>query len=218
MSEARLTPSDATHVTIEKLGSGCAVRYKVVGVAESGSRATVIEDYVTFGDGEFLTNAVTELFVEANADVDGVDTEPRCCEGADRRAARHVVARHEDLMCHAGRLARPPERGRCRGRGGVPLVAVDLDRRPGVDDGVVIGIVPIRVVRMDRVCVVSGDAARPGQRSHQRLPIAAAGEHVAFEHPFEQRPTGSGGRRRSDLLVVVEHDHGDVVGRRRGGE
>ena len=45
----------------------------------------------------------------------------------------------------------------------------------------------------------------------QVVAVTAAGEHVTFEHPLEERPTGSGRRRRADLFVVVEHDHRDRV-------
>jgi Fe-S cluster assembly protein SufD len=38
-------------------------------VAETGSRVTLIEDYVTLNDGEYFTNPVTEIFLGENAEV-----------------------------------------------------------------------------------------------------------------------------------------------------
>lgn len=38
-------------------------------VTEMGSSVTLIEDYVALGEGGYLTNAVTEIWVEANAEV-----------------------------------------------------------------------------------------------------------------------------------------------------
>ncbi|MHC4493105.1 MAG: Fe-S cluster assembly protein SufD [Planctomycetota bacterium] len=45
---------------------------RVLILAEEGSRASVIEDYVSFGDGTFFTNAVTEIEVGANAELEYV--------------------------------------------------------------------------------------------------------------------------------------------------
>ena len=81
------------------------------------------------------------------ADVDRRDAEPGRGDRADGRTARHVVARHEHLPRHAGRVAGPLERRRRGGRRRVPLVGVDLDRRAGVDDRPVARLVALGVVR-----------------------------------------------------------------------
>ena len=96
-------------------------------------------------------------------DVDGGDPEPRRGERPDRRAAGHVVARHEHLPRHTRRGARMLEqRGRV-GRGRVALVGVQLDRRAGVDERAVRRVVTLGVVGVHRVGVV-GRNARRGRR------------------------------------------------------
>ena len=79
-----------------------------------------------------------------HADVDGGDAEAGGRQRTDRRAARHVVARDEHLVRHAGAGARLLEQHRGVGRRGVALVGVELDRRAVVDERRVLGIVALR--------------------------------------------------------------------------
>ena len=100
-----------------------------------------------------------------HADVGGGDPEARRGERSDRRPARHVVARDEDLPRDARRFARPLEQRGGRGRGRVALVGVDLECGAGIDLRRVVGLVSLRIVGMDRVCVVGRDAGRSRERA-----------------------------------------------------
>jgi Fe-S cluster assembly protein SufD len=55
------------HLLFVAAGNGVAAYPRCLIVAESGSEACVIEDYVALGDGAYLTNAVTEIAVAPNA-------------------------------------------------------------------------------------------------------------------------------------------------------
>jgi Fe-S cluster assembly protein SufD len=57
------------HLLFVAAGSGVAAYPRCLVVAESGSEITVIEDYVALGEQAYLTNAVTEIAVAANASV-----------------------------------------------------------------------------------------------------------------------------------------------------
>jgi Fe-S cluster assembly protein SufD len=57
------------HLLFVAAGSGVAAYPRCLVVAESGSEITVIEDYVALGEEAYLTNAVTEIAVAANASV-----------------------------------------------------------------------------------------------------------------------------------------------------
>ena len=149
-----------------------------------------------------------------HADVDGGDPEPGGGERSDRRAARHVVARHEDLPRHAGLGARPLEqRGRVRRRR-VALVGVELDRRAGVDERPVVGLVALRVVGVHGVGVVGRHARRDrrarggGRRACRRGRRRAVRGRV--RGAARLAPVVAG---RPDLLVVEEDDHRHRVGR-----
>ena len=63
---------------------------RVLVVAESGSRASVIVDHVSMGDAERFTNSVIEVFAEANSNLDlvllqrGADTDYQVSNLSDR--------------------------------------------------------------------------------------------------------------------------------------
>lgn len=79
-------------------------------IAETGSRVTLVEDYATLEEGSYFTNAVTEIWVEANAEV--IHTRLQ----RDSQTAVHVgktavsQARDSRYTCHAvsmgGQLSR----------------------------------------------------------------------------------------------------------------
>ena len=187
-------------------------------IARSGSGQEVGEgggevDGVV-GAAQFAGRVHREL---RHADVDRGDPEPGRGDRTDRRTARHVVARHEHLPRHAGRVRTPAGTRRRGRRGGVPLVRVDLDRRTGVDDRAMARLVPLGIVR---------DAPR-GRCPPTRRRTAASARRRSLSLPprastsrsitcSRNGPGRAGAARRADLLVIVEHDHGDVVGRRAG--
>jgi Fe-S cluster assembly protein SufD len=76
---------------------------RVLIVAEPGSRASVIEDYVSLGRGPFLTNAVSEVVVQPGAELEHVRFQREGAEGyhvssvwvrqeRDSRFAGHAVS------------------------------------------------------------------------------------------------------------------------------
>jgi len=74
---------------------------RVLVVAESGSRATLIEDYVTFGEGEFFTNAVTEIFLEPNADLEHVRFQRESARGYHVSSLHVRQERDSRLAAHS---------------------------------------------------------------------------------------------------------------------
>jgi Fe-S cluster assembly protein SufD len=70
-------------------------------IAESGSRLTLVEDFVTVGAGVYFTNSVTEIWVEENAKVNHTRVQ------RDSTAAFHIgktavsQARDSHYTCHA---------------------------------------------------------------------------------------------------------------------
>jgi Fe-S cluster assembly protein SufD len=70
-------------------------------IAESGSRATVLESYVSVADGAYFTNAVTELVLEEGAALE------HCKFQDESRSAFHIAAiqaqlgRSSDLISHS---------------------------------------------------------------------------------------------------------------------
>jgi Fe-S cluster assembly protein SufD len=57
------------HLVFLTVGSPAfpAMHPRVLVIGEPGSRATIVEEYLTRGEGATFTNAVSELFVDANA-------------------------------------------------------------------------------------------------------------------------------------------------------
>ena len=100
---------------------------------------------------------------QREADVDGADAQPGGGQRTDGRSAGHGVVRHEFLGRHAGGPAGAPPQRRTQGVGRVPLIGVDLEQRPAVEQRVVGRIVSLRVVRVDRVTGVDREA--PGART-----------------------------------------------------
>jgi Fe-S cluster assembly protein SufD len=69
--------------------------------AGAGSRASVVEDYVSFGDGEFLTNAVTEIRLAPNAELEHVRLQREGDAGSHVSALHATLERDARLSCHA---------------------------------------------------------------------------------------------------------------------
>ncbi len=69
--------------------------------AGAGSRASVVEDYVSFGEGEFLTNAVTEISVAPNAELEHVRLQREASTGSHISALHADLERDSRLACHA---------------------------------------------------------------------------------------------------------------------
>lgn len=69
-------------------------------VAGRGSEATLIEDHVTLGEGAYLTNAVTEVFVEPGARLDVVKLQRESLAGAHVSALAATLARDARLTAH----------------------------------------------------------------------------------------------------------------------
>ena len=57
------------HLLFVSTGEATAIHPRMLVVAETGSSLTLIEDYVTLGEGQSLTNAVTEIVLKDNAEV-----------------------------------------------------------------------------------------------------------------------------------------------------
>ena len=74
---------------------------RVLVVAEPHSAVTLIEDYIALGEGAYVTNPVTEIYVEDNAHVNHVRVQ------RDGRDAFHIgktavsQAAHSRYACHA---------------------------------------------------------------------------------------------------------------------
>jgi len=73
------------HVLFVSTQAEVATHPRVLVVAESGSDATVLEDYVALHDGTYCTNAVTEIAVGANARVQHIRVQ------RESRAAFHIA-------------------------------------------------------------------------------------------------------------------------------
>jgi Fe-S cluster assembly protein SufD len=70
-------------VFVSEPGAAPSVSHpRVLVLAEPGSRASVIEDYVSFGDGACLTNAVTEIALGAGAELEHVRFQREAARGA----------------------------------------------------------------------------------------------------------------------------------------
>lgn len=83
-------------------GAGPTVSHpRVLIQAGAGSRASVVEDYVSFGDGEFLTNAVTEISVAPNAELEHVRVQREASAGSHVSALHATLERDSRLACHA---------------------------------------------------------------------------------------------------------------------
>ena len=143
-----------------------------------------------------------------HADVDGCDAQPRRRDRSDRRAARHVVARHEHLARHVGGVARLPERRRSPATWRTRWFLLTLIAGAALAIG----------VDRDRGARRSWDGrrgrCRPRHTATRRAlagsrPRSAASRHMTLHHALEQRPGGAGCRGRPHLLVVVEHDRRD---------
>ena len=105
-----------------------------------------------------------------------------CC------CARRTPATARRPSAHACGTAPP-----CRRRG-VALVAVDLDRRPAVDQRRVIGLVALGVVRVHGVGVVGRHAHDAASSAEEVLARPPPRRQQPLEHVLEQRPGGAGGR------------------------
>lgn len=66
---ANAAPAQPVHLLFVVTQAKAALCPRVLVVAESGSQCTLIEDYVALTDGDYLTNAVCEVAVAANAQV-----------------------------------------------------------------------------------------------------------------------------------------------------
>jgi Fe-S cluster assembly protein SufD len=89
-------------VFLSEPGADASVSHpRVVVHAGSRSRASVVEDYVTFGDGAFLTNAVSEVHVAADAELEHVRFQREGTSGHHVSALHASVERGGRLACHA---------------------------------------------------------------------------------------------------------------------
>ena len=74
---------------------------RVLVVAEEGSRASLIEDYVSLGAGPFLTNAVSEIALEAGAQLEHVRFQREGAEGHHVSVVHARQERDSRLVCHS---------------------------------------------------------------------------------------------------------------------
>ena len=121
---------------------------------------------------------------QGQPDVDGPDAERGGRDRSDRRPARDGVVGHELLDTHPDRPARPSpgRRSDCVGR--VALVRIELQQGTLAEQRMVGGVVASRVVRVDRVTGVDGEARRSRVRR-------GAGRRA----PHRGRTRSDGGRR-----------------------
>ncbi len=78
-----------------------ATHPRVLVLAGSRSRASVVEDYVTLGDGTFLTNAVSEVVVEPDAELEHVRFQREAVTGHHVSSLHARVERGGRLACHS---------------------------------------------------------------------------------------------------------------------
>src|SRR5450830_2035315 len=88
------------------------------------------------------------------ADIDSTYAQVAGGDRADGRTATHVAAHHEALHRHFLGHAQVAEEPGGFAVGGVALVAVDLDHRPGIEFRPVVGIVLVGIVGVHAVGVV----------------------------------------------------------------
>jgi len=113
-------PIHVVHVTVAG-DEPCAVHPRTLVLAEAGSEAVVIEDFVSLGEGEAFCNAVTELSLEEGARIEHVSLL------RERERTAHVAtfhahqARDSRLVAHnvslGGQLTRSDTVSALQGRG-----------------------------------------------------------------------------------------------------
>jgi Fe-S cluster assembly protein SufD len=98
------------HLLFVSTGRDTIVHPRVLVVARQSSRATIVQEHVSLGAGERLTNVVAELTVEANARLDHVVLQRECAESFHVSNLRAAQARDSRLALHTftldGRLVR----------------------------------------------------------------------------------------------------------------
>ena len=140
-------------------------------------------------------------------DVDRAHTQVAGGNRPDGRTTAHVAAHHKALHRHFFGHAQVAEEPGGFAVGGVALVVVHLDHRPGVQLGPVVAVVLVGVVGVHAVGVV--------RRHHQR---ALNGAHVgvairqqALQGLLQHRAIGAAGRTATDFFVVVAHQHAGFI-------
>jgi Fe-S cluster assembly protein SufD len=83
---------------------------RVLVVAEAGASVTVVEDYVTLGDGTVFTNAISELVVAEDAKVNHVRLQRESLSsfhiGRTVAELAHTATYHQDAVTLGGRFTR----------------------------------------------------------------------------------------------------------------
>jgi Fe-S cluster assembly protein SufD len=74
---------------------------RVLVLAGERSRASVVEDYVSFGEGVFLTNAVTEIRVAPDAELEHVRFQRESADGHHISALHARLERNARLACYS---------------------------------------------------------------------------------------------------------------------
>lgn len=103
-------------------GTDTATFPRTLVMARSGSEATVIEDHVSLGDGEFFTCAVSEVIVEDGARLDHVKLQRESLSGRHLGALHARIGRDARLVSHVfstgAAMARNELRATIAGPGG----------------------------------------------------------------------------------------------------
>ena len=146
------------------------------------------------------------------ADIHGAHAQVAGGDRANGRATAHVTAHHEALHRHFHGHAQVAEEPGGFAVGGVALVAVDLDHRPGIELGPVVGVVLVSVVGVNAVGVV----CRHQQGFLDRAYVFVALRQQALQDLLQHRAIGTAGRARADFFVVVGHEQAGFLG--LGGE
>jgi len=113
-------PIEIVHVATGSAGPS-VVHPRVIVVAGEASQIAVVETFLGLGDAVYLTNAVTEVVVEANAHVDHHRIQAESLQGFHVGALQGVQARDGRLTSHnvsfGARLARHDVGSRLDGEG-----------------------------------------------------------------------------------------------------
>jgi Fe-S cluster assembly protein SufD len=94
------SPIHVVNVSVPERGE-TVTHPRTLVIAEAGSRATVIEDYVALEDGAYFTNAVSEVYVEEGAGLDHVRLQREGASALHVGLLRTRQARNSRLASYA---------------------------------------------------------------------------------------------------------------------
>ena len=149
---------------------------------------------------------------QANTHIHGAHAQAGCRNRANRRAARHIVIRHELLIRHTGLRTRRGKHASTHRIRRITLVRINLQQRTTTGQRLNGRVVVTLIVRVHQVTGISRQAERRRHRTAVLLRALTARSGQAHQNILQERTGRTTTRLGAELLVVERREHHGLGG------